>query len=368
MAENSLNLSQLNSNKVKAIIDQEFDTEILLKHKDLSAIENEIGKAEAQLTLLKKYYQDKSNEDSKKPQRGRKKKSLTTSEFEEPSEFSRKYTQLLSILNSRGGGEPMVQKKKQENVYSPVSSGYMTTRSQASSLRPVARMRPSTNSVECRYQQQNKCICRRSDNVLVSLQCAKCGKTDFLSPQGFINHCRIAHMIDILSHDHAAMTCGTLLPKSEQDDEGLKALENLEKHGLDPSVNLNKPDLEDYAKTNTRDPLASIGNIANPSATAVQELPPQKKRKSSSALSLAEIKPAVDSPATMGEFSKPKSKEEKKEFIPKYSHLKSLLGDKVSNFESLVSSTTEKIDIDLGDDDLDIKADNGLSGTNNDHK
>lgn len=254
------NLSQIDLNKIKGVVDQEFDLEILLKHKDLSLVENEIGKAEAQLTVLKKFYEDKAKEEAETNRRGRRKNLSANSSknLEEPSEYSKKYTQLLSILNNGGSGTIAPKKRKQETVYSPVSNGYMQTRSQSSALRPVARMRPSINSVECKYQQQNKCICRRSDNVLVSLQCPKCAKKDFLSPQGFINHCRIAHMIDILSHDHAAMTCGTLLPKEEQDDDGLEALENLQRHGLDPTVNLNKPDLEDYAKTNKQDPLASM--------------------------------------------------------------------------------------------------------------
>lgn len=281
-------LSKQDLNKIKGVIDQEFDTEILYKHKDLDLIEREIGKAEAQLTAIKKYHT----------------KGKVTKPKEEPNRYSRKYTELLSILSSG---------KTPKKEYGAVNNGYMQTRSQASCLRPVARMRPSTGSVKYKYELQNKCICRRSDNVLVSLKCPKCDKTDFLSPQGFINHCRIAHEIDIVSHDHAAMTCGILLPKDEQDDNGMNALENLELHGLDPLVNLNKPDLSEYVKTNKVDPLSILkggkGEIIK-----------------------------VDRNIEV------KMTDEKPKFSPKFSHLKTLIGDKVDGFDLLVENATEEFD------------------------
>lgn len=289
-----------NQTKIQAIVDQEFNTEIFFKNKDLHTIEQEIGKAEAQLALLKKHHENATQRTSNSEE----------SDIE-PSEYSKKYTKLLAFLASAA------EKQNPKTEYGAVQSKYMTTRSQASALRPVARMRPSSGSVEFRYQQQNKCICRRLDNVLVSLECPKCHKTDFLLAQGFINHCRIAHMVEILSPDHAAMTCGTLLPKSEQDDGGLEALESLEKHGLDPQVNLNRPDLEEYAKTTKEDPLALV-NMESMRKKDKKEERKEKRRR------------LLTEPLN-------------------YGHLEKFLRGKVDGFEDLVGAVTERVDVDLGD-------------------
>lgn len=368
----------INSSKIKQIMNQEFDLEILLKNKDLKLVEQEIGKAEAQLTALRAHLEKtgKNSDHLDSPI--------------EPNEFSKKYVKLLSVyrkdnelmdyadeqksgilknggVSNRDGtrgdslqldslsinkqqvnGEEngvikrnMSNTKKSNggdvsirdtfdtkslrntftpstgNVYRSVANGYMTTRSQSAALRPVvARMRPSTKSVQYRYQEKSMCICRRSDKVLVSLKCHKCGKVDFLSPQGFINHYRIAHEIEVKDVDEAAMKYGTLLPKEEQDDEGLKALEDLEKQGLDPALNLNKATIfSDEKRTNSASDISSLSNFES-----LDYLSLKKKRK------------AINN-----------SPDDSAKKIMRYNHLKAMIGDKVEGFDELAGKTTELV-------------------------
>jgi len=49
---------------------------------------------------------------------------------------------------------------------------------------------------------------RKSDGKMVKLVCPDCGRSDFGSAQGFINHCRIGHQRNFASHDAAAEGCG----------------------------------------------------------------------------------------------------------------------------------------------------------------
>lgn len=49
---------------------------------------------------------------------------------------------------------------------------------------------------------------RKSDGKMVKLVCPDCGRHDFGSAQGFINHCRIGHQRNYASHDAAAEGCG----------------------------------------------------------------------------------------------------------------------------------------------------------------
>ncbi|KAK5091488.1 hypothetical protein LTR05_001672 [Lithohypha guttulata] len=59
---------------------------------------------------------------------------------------------------------------------------------------------------------------RKSDGKMVKLVCPDCGRLDFGSAQGFINHCRIGHQRNYASHDAAAEGCGEPI---EVDDAGL---------------------------------------------------------------------------------------------------------------------------------------------------
>ncbi|KAL2264944.1 hypothetical protein VTJ83DRAFT_7454 [Remersonia thermophila] len=56
--------------------------------------------------------------------------------------------------------------------------------------------------------KQLGCILKRPDGVTVKLVCKDCNRWDFSSTQGFINHCRIAHKREFKSHDMAAIECG----------------------------------------------------------------------------------------------------------------------------------------------------------------
>jgi ADA HAT complex component 1 len=54
-------------------------------------------------------------------------------------------------------------------------------------------------------------IKRKSDGKWVKLRCLDCARDDFGSAQGFINHCRIQHHRSFISHDAAAAACGELV-------------------------------------------------------------------------------------------------------------------------------------------------------------
>ena len=59
---------------------------------------------------------------------------------------------------------------------------------------------------------------RKSDGMVIKLVCLDCRRENFSSAQGFINHCRIAHNRSFASHDAAADACGEPV---EVDEAGL---------------------------------------------------------------------------------------------------------------------------------------------------
>lgn len=56
---------------------------------------------------------------------------------------------------------------------------------------------------------------RSTDGQWVRLYCAKCGHSNFSNTQGFLNHCRIKHGEIYKSHDQAAIACGVPVDANE---------------------------------------------------------------------------------------------------------------------------------------------------------
>lgn len=55
---------------------------------------------------------------------------------------------------------------------------------------------------------------RSTDGAMVKLVCIDCRRENFNSAQGFINHCRIAHNRQYASHEAAAINCGQVMDPS----------------------------------------------------------------------------------------------------------------------------------------------------------
>lgn len=60
-------------------------------------------------------------------------------------------------------------------------------------------------------------VTRLTDGAKVKLVCLDCRRENFSSAQGFINHCRIAHNRQYASHEAAAINCGEVLDPSMVD-------------------------------------------------------------------------------------------------------------------------------------------------------
>lgn len=199
--------------KIQKTIEDEFNLEILLKHRELGMIDDEMAKCEAQMIALRNHYEISPDY------------SLAV----EPTNFTRQYLTLLqeSFLQAKSIQLAAKSAKEEEHPPKIADSGYRT-RSQTSSLRPVGM----------NLARINECLYRRADGVLVKLTCNQCGRCNFSSAQGFLNHNRIAHGSEFASQDDAALTCGTVLEDAEQDAEGLHALSELRGRGQDVNRNL----------------------------------------------------------------------------------------------------------------------------------
>jgi ADA HAT complex component 1 len=227
-------LEEMPLDTLKAIITNQLDLEIRLKHKELALTDEEIGRCEAQMITLRKFFKIPQNVDFDN----------------EPNGFTHKYSNILgralevnyekmqrvaSIVDAAKGdgaaaavySSPLPLLDAPQGIDGATHS--YRTRSTTSSLRPSSCSRKTTYG----------CLYRRSDGVITKLTCPTCLRSNFLSAQGFLNHNRIAHSRDFTSQDSAALQCGECLQEEEQDEEGLASILALKAKGLDPSRHLN---------------------------------------------------------------------------------------------------------------------------------
>lgn len=213
-------LESIPTETLRSILTNQVDLEICLKHKELQLTEEEIGKCEAQMLALRKFFEVPND--------------ITFRN--EPSDFTLKYYDVLNKSLSVNFTSLQQQRYALEH---PPAGNYVTdpepvhsyrTRSTTSSLRP---------SVAGAAVRVAGCLYRRTDGIIVKLTCPDCHRSNFSSAQGFLNHSRIAHSKEYTSQDAAALSCGEILGDEYQDEEGAASLAVLRLKSMDASKNLN---------------------------------------------------------------------------------------------------------------------------------
>ena len=228
------NSSRLQS--IRNVIQTQISLEILIKHKELRLIDQEFAKCQAALEQLRRCHEipfpatqglSAAVSNGTGP-------ALRTS-FPNPlpqspaawgvhdGPYSRHYARWLLQDPRFDGGE-------REVMVTPVGKSPMKFRSQTrghptevshSSSQARAQRSGTLKALPAGYGQPKEkatgpmIIKRKSDGATVKLVCPDCGRFDFGSAQGFINHCRIGHGRSFASHDAAADACGEVVEVDE---------------------------------------------------------------------------------------------------------------------------------------------------------
>ncbi|GKZ18925.1 hypothetical protein AbraIFM66951_001883 [Aspergillus brasiliensis] len=223
---------KIDADTLRETLEAQLSLEVLLKHNELRLIDQEIAKCQVALEQLRRcaeipypgsrvagYSQSVSNGTGAAvwaPENGPAPQSPAPWGVVE-GPYSRHYSRWLLPDPRFDGGEV-----EPDTPLSglPLMEG-RTTRGSSGDLGSLAgKTRPQRGSASAKLQAlpngypapKDKAgpmlIRRKSDNVLVKLVCLDCGRDNFSSTQGFINHCRIAHSRNYTSHDAAAMESG----------------------------------------------------------------------------------------------------------------------------------------------------------------
>lgn len=213
---------------LKETIESQFSLEILLKHRELRLIDQELAKCQVMLEQLRRcqvipYPAMSSNTNDMQAV-----SSGSEPEFENrvphPSPwgvvngpYSRHYAKWLipdaafDVDVAETTGTPQFSKEMPERSTRASVSGKNNFTSSLRSQRVAAstRLQALPHGYPEQKVDRGPLILKRStDGQSVKLVCPDCHRDNFHSAQGFINHCRIAHSRGFASHDAAAIVCG----------------------------------------------------------------------------------------------------------------------------------------------------------------
>ncbi|KKY23924.1 putative ada hat complex component 1 [Phaeomoniella chlamydospora] len=222
-------LSAAELTRLRGGISWQVNQEIVLKHRELRLIEQELAKCQIALEQLRRCHQipypgtqislDVSNGTGPALRSDR----LVQPESPAPwgvadGPYSRHYAQwLLPDPRFDGSDTPPFKApagklpSKGRSTRGRVSDSLSSGRSRSSKSRKGSAQ--ETNVLpdgQLHPKEKNGTVIhrRKSDGVMVKLVCLDCRRDDFSSTQGFINHCRIAHQRLFASHDAAADASG----------------------------------------------------------------------------------------------------------------------------------------------------------------
>ena len=218
---------QPSSTTLQDTIEAQFSLEILLKHRELRLIDQEIAKCQVALEQLRRcqvipYPAMSSSWEEMQAVAGGEGRTLENSAPNAPpwgvtsGPYTRHYRQWLipdstfgdRIIEDPPLPQPMTHSERSVRASTAGKSSLMNqSRSQRGG--GSARLKALPHGYSEPKDDKGPMIVKRStDGQMVKLVCLDCRRSDFNSAQGFINHCRIAHSRNFQSHDAAAVACG----------------------------------------------------------------------------------------------------------------------------------------------------------------
>ena len=226
--------------QMKETIEMQFGLEILLKHRELRLIDQEIAKCQTALEQIRRCsvipYPALLNNPTNMQEAASGSGPSYDIRASHPAPwgvtdgpYARHYQRFLipdrafgdQVEDSRLDSPNLRQHSDRESRTSKAlpGSGSNKLRAQRGSMRAVGSLQALPHGYpETKLEKGPMIVKRAADNKMVKLVCLHCRREDFNSAQGFINHCRIAHQQSFASHEAAAAACGEVVDGIEATD------------------------------------------------------------------------------------------------------------------------------------------------------
>lgn len=222
---------------LRETIESQFNLEILLKHKELRLIDQEIAKCQAALEQLRRcqlipYPALTSKVEDMQAVGSGSGHTFDTQATHPPpwgvtdGPYARHYEKWLipdtafdgipaespAPPRSAGKGVKILPERTTRGSISEKGISSSVSRSQRGSN---VRLQSLPHGYPEPKEDKGPMIVKRlTDGAMVKLVCIDCRRENFNSAQGFINHCRIAHNRQYASHEAAAVNCGEVVDPS----------------------------------------------------------------------------------------------------------------------------------------------------------
>lgn len=232
---NSAHVSDDRLDRARDAIQFHFGLEILYKHDELRLIDQELAKCQVALEQLRRCHlipypincptPDQMVEICSGKGPALRKRGKEVPRWAPPfgvvdGPYARHYSKWLIPDPMFDGMLPEWQNPYEMRSSRAATAEGRTTRNSAGDTSLAGKQRPVRGTAGQKLQsltsgyptpkdKNSPCVLKRqSDGKTVKLVCLDCHRENFLSIQGFINHCRIAHRRDFKSHEEAAIHSG----------------------------------------------------------------------------------------------------------------------------------------------------------------
>ncbi|CCF57572.1 hypothetical protein KAFR_0C05810 [Kazachstania africana CBS 2517] len=294
-AKESEDVERLKYETAKSELLDKLNLHILINHKKIRSIEDEIGRIDSQLKLVETLHDDtdlldKIEKNKLKKIELQKARSSSFMSFY-PSSTSNNENLPISASSNIPQHHYQTRSKSTTNTFELTqddsvlgkrsknpSKGKLTisnpnafqvqefkpNQMNAHHRRTYSTSCLSNNSGIIGQTENNEPIFRRFDGVLVVIMCSMCTRSGFTSAQGMVNHARLKHHKTYSSQPLAVLNNQVLLPLEKQDST---VLDKFKKLGLDPQkdylpYNVAIPSMEckkkDYQKIRSTEHLQKM--------------------------------------------------------------------------------------------------------------
>lgn len=353
-----LNYRAMDPTTLRQTIESQFNLEILLKHRELRLIDQELAKCQIALEQLRRCHimpypvMTFDPDSAAMVSMGTGPTYGTQAQHAPPwgvtdGPYSRHYAKWLipdpafdddlseDMPPRRAGkGLPRASRGKSQKAHPSASS-----RAQRGSARE--RLHALPHGYPEPKENKGPMIVRRStDGQMVKLVCLDCRREDFSSAQGFINHCRIAHSHGFASHDAAAIACGE---EVETDSMG----------GVVGEANGN------HASVALVHPLIRSANLTRPTPSFVTSAPQQKMESTQQLSYVNGSSEAVGTPKPRNDLSADNAASSSFKPSPQTPHLSALFArsGRSGDLDEMVTEARKQPDPDTPDPEDDDQDD-----------
>ncbi|RUS24917.1 yeats family-domain-containing protein [Jimgerdemannia flammicorona] len=296
--------------KIIAIIDHQFDLEIVMKHRELAAIQDEIAKAEdtlddLRLAIVNELVHPDPDLNHHNTRRARLhndfpmaagSSSVGGASRRKISDHAKRHGKAAAAVGVHSG-KAYLFARRADGTFVSWKGGF---RCRPIFCSPLSRRFPTF------YDTNSPPSCRYWHSETRRLACPRCKKDDFTNQQGFVNHCRLAHGLEFANYEETVRTSGIPVDESEVPPDHASrhrpVMKSVVANGVAKQA-VPRPTIKEFDEEVNLDDDPSKSAAAGPSTTTTTTTTTDGLRRRRSSLSSSSLPSTSSSNSSSGSSS-----------------------------------------------------------------